>query len=65
MQRAIRISDWRVSLDVMREFVPEYTPGPHLLPAAVPVERHEIASGTGSETTEVVGKAIIAPAPAQ
>jgi FlaA1/EpsC-like NDP-sugar epimerase len=63
LQRAVRIGDWRVTLDVMREFVPEYTPGPHLLPAAVPVERHEIASA--SEATEVIGKTIIAPAPAQ
>ena len=63
--RAVRIGDWRVTLDVMREFVPEYTPGPHLLPASVAVERHEISSGTGADTTEVVGKPIIATAPAQ
>lgn len=62
-QRAVRMGDWRVALDVLREFVPEYTPGAHLLPPmpqaspalqAVPVERGEIAR-----------RPIIAPAPAQ
>ncbi|HET7814327.1 MAG TPA: nucleoside-diphosphate sugar epimerase/dehydratase, partial [Candidatus Baltobacteraceae bacterium] len=61
-QRAIRMGDWRVALDVLREFVPEYTPGAHLLPpmpqnvtSAIPVERGEIVNP----------RPIIAPAPAQ
>ncbi len=61
-QRALRMGDWRVALDVLREFVPEYTPGAHLLPplpqaipssSSVPVERGEILNP------------IIARAPAQ
>ncbi len=67
LQRAIRMSDWRVGLDVLREFVPEYTPGAHLLPAAanVPVERNEIESASKTETTEILTRTNIAPAPAQ
>jgi FlaA1/EpsC-like NDP-sugar epimerase len=64
-QRAVRMGDWRVALDVMREFVPEFTPGKHLLPPAVSVERDEIASTTDTQTTEVITKPVIAPAPAQ
>lgn len=69
LQRAIRMGDWRVAIDVLREFVPEYTPGAHLLPpmpdhplpspqAAALVERGEIAH-------QPVHKPIITPAPAQ
>ena len=66
LQRAIRMTDWRVALDVLREFVPEYTPGAHLLPpAAVPVERNEIDALPASETTGIVTRTNIAPAPAQ
>ena len=66
LQRAIRMSDWRVALDVVREFVPEFTPGKHLLPppTPIPVERDEIGSAAG-ETTEIVTRTNIAPAPAQ
>jgi FlaA1/EpsC-like NDP-sugar epimerase len=64
-QRAVRMGDWRVALDVLREFVPEFTPGPHLLPPGINVERNEIASASGTNATEVVSKPIIAPAPAQ
>ncbi len=63
--RAVRMSDWRVALDVLRDFVPEFRPGPHLLPLGMSVERHEIASSLGSETTGIVTKPIIASAPAQ
>jgi FlaA1/EpsC-like NDP-sugar epimerase len=67
LQRAIRMADWRVSLDVTREFVPEYTPGAHLLPqpAAIPVERNEIETASTTETTGIVTRTNIAPAPAQ
>jgi FlaA1/EpsC-like NDP-sugar epimerase len=67
LQRAIRMSDWRVSLDVLREFVPEFTPGAHLLPEPTPirVERDETDSATTTQTTEVVTRTNIAPAPAQ
>jgi FlaA1/EpsC-like NDP-sugar epimerase len=67
LQRAIRMADWRVSLDVLREFVPEYTPGAHLLPPPTPirVERNEIDAEAGAQTTEVVTRTNIAPAPAQ
>ncbi len=63
-QRAIRMGDWRVALDVLREFVPEYTPGAHLLPPAAPVERSEIVVAAAMETTELVTTSIIT-APAQ
>ncbi|HKU67071.1 MAG TPA: nucleoside-diphosphate sugar epimerase/dehydratase [Candidatus Baltobacteraceae bacterium] len=67
LQRAIRMSDWRVALDVVREFVPEFTPGAHLLPAPTPitVERNEIESAPGTEATGIVTRSNIAPAPAQ
>lgn len=67
LHRAIRMSDWRVSLDVLREFVPEFTPGAHLLPAPTPirVERDEIDGASSTETTGIVTRANIAPAPAQ
>jgi FlaA1/EpsC-like NDP-sugar epimerase len=67
LQRAVRMSDWRVALDVLREFVPEFTPGAHLLPpaAAVAVERNEIAASTNTETTEILTTRITKPAPAQ
>lgn len=65
--RAIRMSDWRVALDVVREFVPEYTPGKHLLPppATIPVERNEVETAPSAETTGIVARTSIAPAPAQ
>ena len=67
LQRAIRMSDWRIAIDVLREFVPEYTPGAHLLPPPTPirVEREEIESAPAGETTEIVTRTSIAPAPAQ
>lgn len=68
LQRSVRMSDWRVSLDVLRDFVPEFTPGAHLLPPAanlVTVERNEIASASTTETTEILTTRIITPAPAQ
>ncbi|HET9095590.1 MAG TPA: nucleoside-diphosphate sugar epimerase/dehydratase [Candidatus Baltobacteraceae bacterium] len=67
LQRAIRMSDWRVALDVLREFVPEYTPGTHLLPPPTPirVERNEIEGASTTHTTEIVTRTNIAPASAQ
>jgi FlaA1/EpsC-like NDP-sugar epimerase len=67
LQRAIRMADWRVGLDVLREFVPEYTPGAHLLPKAAPisVDRDEIVTASTTETTGIVTRPNIAPAPAQ
>lgn len=67
LQRSVRMSDWRVALDVVREFVPEFTPGAHLLPAPtpIPVERDEIDSAPASKTTELVTRTTIQPAPAQ
>ena len=68
LQRAIRMSDWRVALDVLREFVPEYTPGAHLMPATalISVERAEIESASKADTMERVTRTTnIAPAPAQ
>ena len=67
LQRSIRMSDWRVALDVLREFVPEYTPGAHLMPAAamIAVERAEIEAASSAETTERLTRTNIAPAPAQ
>jgi FlaA1/EpsC-like NDP-sugar epimerase len=66
-QRALRVSDWRVALDVLREFVPEFTPGTHLLPpsARAAVERNEIERRHQGETTEVIAKPSLSPAPAQ
>jgi FlaA1/EpsC-like NDP-sugar epimerase len=66
LQRAVRISDWRVALDVLRDFVPEYTPGAHLLPqaATVLVERNEIPAASTTQTTEI-RTGIVSPAPAQ
>ena len=66
--RAVRMSDWRVALDVLREFVPEFTPGAHLLPpapATITVERAEIPSASSTESTEILSSAIITPLPAQ
>jgi FlaA1/EpsC-like NDP-sugar epimerase len=67
LQRAIRMSDWRVALDVVREFVPEFTPGAHLLPAPTPisVERNEIECAPNADATGIVTRTNIAPAPAQ
>ncbi len=66
VHRAIRMADWRVALDVLREFVPEYTPGAHLLPAVqIRVERNEIDATSAAHTTEIVTRTTIAPAPAQ
>jgi FlaA1/EpsC-like NDP-sugar epimerase len=63
-QRAVRMGDWRVALDVLRDFVPEFTPGAHLLPAAVSVERDEIGPKS-VQTTEKLSKPVITPMPAQ
>ncbi len=67
LQRAVRIGDWRVTLDVLREFVPEYTPGAHLLPQppTVLVERNEIPANSTTQTTEIRTTGIVSPAPAQ
>jgi len=67
LQRAIRMGDWRVAIDVTREFVPEYTPGAHLLPqrASISVERDEIETGAQTETSGIVTRTTIAPAPAR
>lgn len=67
VMRSVRMSDWRVVLDVLREFVPEYTPGAHLLPPAraISVERDEIDSTSATETIEIGTTRIITPAPAQ
>jgi FlaA1/EpsC-like NDP-sugar epimerase len=66
LQRAVRINDWRVALDVLRDFVPEYTPGAHLLPPAPAlVERNEIATTSSSQTTEIRTTGVATPAPAQ
>ncbi len=65
-QRAVRMGDWRVALDVLRDFVPEFTPGPHLLPpGAIAVERHEISAAPATGVTEIISNTIITPAPAQ
>ena len=64
LQRSVRIADWRVALDVLREFVPEYTPGAHLMPSTVPVERNEIPTTSTTHTTEI-RTGIVSPAPAQ
>jgi len=66
VQHALQMADWRVALDVLREFVPEYTPGAHLMPgAAVQVERSEVALTGESAVTEIITKPSITPAPAQ
>jgi FlaA1/EpsC-like NDP-sugar epimerase len=66
LQRAVRINDWRVALDVLRDFVPEYPPGAHLLPPAPAlVERNEIATTSSSQTTEIRTTGVATPAPAQ
>lgn len=67
LQRSIRMADWRVALDVLRDFVPEYKPGAHLLPAPspIPVERNEIDSAPTAQTTGIVTRTKIAPAPAR
>ncbi len=67
LQRAVRMSDWRVALDVAREFVPEFTPGAHLLPAPTPisVERDEIDATSTSETAGIVVRPAITPLPTQ
>jgi FlaA1/EpsC-like NDP-sugar epimerase len=67
LQRAIRMSDWRVALDVLRDFVPEFTPGRHLLPppTSITVERNEIEISAAAEPTGIVTRTNIAPAPAQ
>ena len=62
-QRAIRMGDWRVALDVLRDFVPEYTPGAHLLPPmpqALPARQQPAV-----ERGEILARTIITPAPAQ
>jgi FlaA1/EpsC-like NDP-sugar epimerase len=65
-QRAVRVADWRVALDTLRELVPEYTPGQHLLPPGqrIAIERHEIAAGVQTETTEIIATSM-KPLPAQ
>jgi FlaA1/EpsC-like NDP-sugar epimerase len=65
VQHALQMADWRVALDVLREFVPEYTPGQHLLPVPIQVERHEVALTNGAGASEIVAKPVAAPAPAQ
>jgi FlaA1/EpsC-like NDP-sugar epimerase len=65
LQRAVRINDWRVTLDVLREFVPEYTLGAHLLPAPALVERNEIPAASTTQTTEIRTSGVVSPAPAQ
>lgn len=62
-QRAVRMADWRVAIDVLREFVPEYTLGKHLMPPAAVAA--EIASSPAVERGEIQTAPIIAPAPAQ
>ena len=62
LQRAIRMGDWRVAIDVLREFVPEYTPGAHLLP---PMPQPLPAPQAHVERGEIAHASIIAPAPAQ
>jgi FlaA1/EpsC-like NDP-sugar epimerase len=63
-QRAVRMGDWRVAIDVLREFVPEYTLGKHLMPPAAQAE--EPASLPAPvERGEIQTTPIIAPAPAQ
>jgi FlaA1/EpsC-like NDP-sugar epimerase len=63
LQRAIRMSDWRVALDVIHEYVPEFTPGAHLLPQALPQLAAQKAQTVTVERGEVSGT--ISPAPAQ
>jgi len=67
VNRAVRTADWRVALDVLREFVPEYTPGAHLMPPGMiaAMERSEIAASANGDSTEVIAKPILSPAPAQ
>jgi FlaA1/EpsC-like NDP-sugar epimerase len=63
-QRAVRMGDWRVAIDVLREFVPEYTLGKHLMPpSALPAE--PAATPAPVERGEIATTPIIAPAPAQ
>ena len=62
--RAVRMGDWRVALDVLREFVPEYTLGKHLLPAAAQ-SAQEAPQSVSVERGEIKTTSVIAPAPAQ
>ncbi len=56
LRAAVRRHDERTVIDVLREFVPEFTPGPQHLPAPVP------ALATGETTAHVhVERADIAP----
>jgi FlaA1/EpsC-like NDP-sugar epimerase len=55
LQRAVRTSDWRAALSMMREFVPEFTPGPHLIvpePSKITVERDTIAASSNGKAAE-------------
>ncbi|HZT12161.1 MAG TPA: polysaccharide biosynthesis protein, partial [Candidatus Baltobacteraceae bacterium] len=67
VNRAVRTADWRVALDVLREFVPEYTPGAHLMPPGMiaAMERSEVAASASGDSTEVIAKPLLSPAPAQ
>ena len=67
VNRAVRTADWRVALDVLREFVPEYMPGAHLMPPGMiaAMERSEVAASATGDSTEVIAKPILSPAPAQ
>lgn len=74
LQRAVRMSDWHATVNILREFVPEYTPGAHLAPAEahplalappVRVERNEIEAQPTTETNEVIARSISKPAHAQ
>jgi FlaA1/EpsC-like NDP-sugar epimerase len=56
LQRAVRTSDWRAALTIMREFVPEFTPGLHLNLAEsskIAVERDAIAASNGKAAEEL------------
>lgn len=61
LQRMVQTSNWRSAIEIMREFVPEFTPGQHLTipvpPRRIPVERAEIAM---SPSTNIVSAAAAA-----
>jgi FlaA1/EpsC-like NDP-sugar epimerase len=62
LQQAIRMSDHHAALNIVREFVPEYTPGAHLDLAPptklVKIERDSIAP-TREHTIREVGRQIV------
>jgi FlaA1/EpsC-like NDP-sugar epimerase len=56
LQRAVRTSDWGTAIAIMREFVPEFSPGDHLSvpdPVRVAVERDTISASNGKASEEV------------